>query len=144
MDSNRGRPNAQSASEIAEDHALLQQTLKRLRDAKDINTTVRTLDDLRTLLERHFVEEEAPDGLAANVGDSAPQLVATLNDLMEEHPVFLQTIGTIRAQAEAINKSTADLQTAVGQLIHDHQPWISHQSPAYGHHLLLPSTQRLG
>ena len=119
MDPKQNTPADPIGSGIAEDHALLQQALQHLREAIDIDDTVRTLEDLRALLERHFLEEEAPDGLAANIGDSAPQLVARLQDLLSQHSAFLETIASILQRAEAIKQSTADLRATVAHLIHD-------------------------
>ncbi len=108
---------ASSLDEIAEEHRALGVALKGLETAGDPAAILPQLEDLRTLLERHFAGEEASDGLPDTVGTNAPHLLAALEGIFDEHREFLKDLDVLAAETRACLARGAELRSSVVQFV---------------------------
>ena len=89
-------------AKIAEEHRMLQKTLDRVESTFDLERLTAMLAELHGQLERHFTEEEAPEGLALTIEQAAPQNLRHLDHLFEEHRQMLQTTAEIQVRAQTL------------------------------------------
>jgi hypothetical protein len=109
---------AGAAQEIAEEHAILRQSLTRLRRLTDLPVLVRELADLRALLAAHFAREEAPQGLHDAVGCAA-HLLPRLDALFADHKVLLAEADALLTRATAcLDGPLAEVRDGVILLAH--------------------------
>mgnify|MGYP001812270248 CR=1 FL=1 len=111
--------------EYFDDHRALQGVLGRLEGTSDIRLLIPLLEELHRLLLGHFAREEAPDGFQGIVEESAPHHLDKLQELMNEHKGFLQSLNEIKRSAqECVNGPMADIFKDVNGLcdrLHDHE-----------------------
>ncbi|MDH5804600.1 MAG: hypothetical protein OEZ54_05390, partial [Gemmatimonadota bacterium] len=95
---------------IVEEHKHLRATLARLEKTTDLGAMVTCLEDLHSLLESHFADEEGPDGLASTIGQTTPQNLRRLDHLFEEHKLFLKETAELQNWARYV---LDELHTAI-------------------------------
>ena len=107
-------------SKLADDHRELRLTLERVEEAKDLTTLIPLLKDLLEQLKQHFATEEAADGLPLTIGPSNPQHLRRMEQLFEEHRVFLATTAAVIERAQALlDGPKTDILKEVQHLSHD-------------------------
>ncbi len=108
---------ASSLDEIAEEHRDLGVALQGLEAAADPAAILPQLEDLRSLLERHFAGEEASDGLPETVGNNAPHLLAALEGIFDEHREFIKDLDVLSAETRACIARVAELKSSVVEFV---------------------------
>lgn len=88
-----------SRQRIADEHRSLRESLELLKDTSDIRRIAPMLENLRPKLEAHFRSEEEPEGLHQAIGDSAPHLLSSLQQIYDEHRGFLASIDRLTGEA---------------------------------------------
>ena len=86
---------------IDEEHRQLAELLRGLTHTHDLARVAALLDELRTLLTRHFAGEEGADGLHALVKEGASHRLTNLQQLFDEHRQLLARLDEVRADAGA-------------------------------------------
>jgi hypothetical protein len=94
-------PKQTSRDRIAEEHRQLHEALDRLQATEDIRRIAPLLEELRPRLAEHFASEEEPEGLHQAIGDTAPHLMTSLQQIYEEHREFLATVDRLASEARA-------------------------------------------
>lgn len=113
-----------SAHEIDDEHKVLGAALARLEETADPARLLPQLEDLRRKLSRHFVSEEANDGLPKIVGPSAPQFIAPLERLFTEHEEFLADLDRLTSDTRALLAKSEEIHSGIADFagrLRDHE-----------------------
>ncbi|MBI2202431.1 MAG: hemerythrin domain-containing protein [Candidatus Rokubacteria bacterium] len=87
--------------QILEDHRRIRSLLERIDETRDLADLLRRLSELRPMLARHFIDEEAPDGFYDNLRTTAPRHMMKIVALQHQHSDFLENIPALLARAQA-------------------------------------------
>jgi len=108
-------PDAQAL--IAEEHERLRVLLDRLNASDDLREILPRLIELKDLLAVHFAHEEAPDGMHALIGDTAPRLLTRVDRLMKEHEGFLRSAIELTSRTRScLDETVAGIRTDIRKL----------------------------
>lgn len=120
-----GERAADARREIAQEHRQIRSVVEVLETTGNLEALLPCLAELRTLLERHFAREEAPEGLHRVVDAAAPRLAASVQVLIEEHREFLEALDLISERArECLEGPIAEVRRSVAELcrrLHEHE-----------------------
>lgn len=105
------------------DSSRVELMAQQLTQARGLGGLVRSLKELRATLERHFAEEEAPDGFFDMVGERSAHHLGPIAQLRQQHVAFLRETDMIAALAQAclagpvaeVLKQAADLARRIQQ-----------------------------
>ena len=105
------------------DSSRVELMAQQLKQAHGLGALVHSLKELRAILERHFSEEEAPDGFFDMVRERSAHHLGRIAQFRQQHDAFLRETDTIAALAQAclagpvaeILKQAADLARRIEQ-----------------------------
>lgn len=83
---------------IEQEHDSIKEILERLEAATDPLRLLSLLDELRASLVKHFVREEAPEGLYEIIANMSPTMVASLQNVLAEHQEILGRLDRLRVR----------------------------------------------
>ena len=110
---------------IEQDHHAIKEILARLEATTDLHILLPILEELRLSLVAHFAREEAPEGMHEIIADMAPNTVASLQNILGEHQVFLDQLDSVIERGRACLKGPlAEVlhdATALSESLHDHE-----------------------
>ncbi len=110
---------------IEDDHDVIKGLLGRLDATTDLHVLSPLLEQLRGALVDHFAREEAPEGEHELIESMAPHTVASLQNILAEHPVFVERLDDLIARAQACLKGPmAEILLdagALAQSLRDHE-----------------------
>ncbi len=75
---------------LEQDHDAIREILERVGATSDLNVLLPLLERLRVALLEHFEREEAPEGDYDLIANMAPETVASLQNILGEHQVFVE------------------------------------------------------
>jgi hypothetical protein len=87
--------------QVLEDHGQILGLVRRIEGARDVAGLLRGLQEFRSVLEGHFLAEEAPDGFYETVREVARRHLDLVAELESEHQTFLADIDRIAGLAQA-------------------------------------------
>lgn len=100
-----------------DEHRRLDEVMRHVGHAHGLGELVRSLKDLRALIEPHFVFEEAPGGFFEMVRDRAALHLGRVEQLRQEHAALLRDIDRIGERARAcLAGPVAEVLTAAAEL----------------------------
>ncbi len=110
---------------IDEDHREIKEILGRLHGTTDLHVLLPALEALRDALAEHFEREEEPDGMHEIISSMAPNTVASLQNVLAEHPVFTERLdGLIESARACLEGPLAEIlrdTAALSESLHDHE-----------------------
>jgi hypothetical protein len=110
---------------IQKEHAELRELLTEVNATKDLPALLPLLEKLRELLNEHFATEDGPDGLHKAIARSEPRFMQSLQEISDEHRVFLVDLDRMIALARTcINGPIAQILKGISDLsqkLHDHE-----------------------
>ncbi len=110
---------------IEQDHDAIKEILARIEATSDLHVLLPLFERLRVELLEHFEREEAPEGEHDIITNMAPNTVASLQNVLGEHPVFIERLDSLieRARACLEGPLAEILRDAVALLesLHDHE-----------------------
>jgi hypothetical protein len=80
------------ADDILAEHRRIRDIAKEIQATTELPELLKQLALFRSLLERHFAAEEAPDGFYDAMRVAAPRHIVRIDRLTREHPGFLADI----------------------------------------------------
>jgi len=110
---------------IEQDHQAIKRILGRVEATTDLHLLLPVLQELRDALAEHFVREEEPEGLHELIASMSPNTVASLQNVLGEHRIFLERleglIGRARSCCEGPLAEILGEAAALSQSLHDHE-----------------------
>lgn len=103
------QPVSQRFPQVDEDHRQLIPMITELEQSRDPEDIRRRLETLRPWLERHFEEEEQPNGMFESIERVDPRHSQDLKSLVHEHHAMIEQVGQLAELAKA---------TEAGQPLH--------------------------
>lgn len=92
---------ARARDEFFHEHRKIQDSTRQIESVRDLHELLRCLQRARTLLEHHFVSEEAPGGFFDTVRSAAPRFSPRVEKLGEDHRAFLSELDQLAERARA-------------------------------------------
>jgi hypothetical protein len=104
----------QVRDQVIEEHGQILALARRIERASDLVDLLRGLQEFRSVLEGHFLAEEAPDGFYERVREITRRHLDLVAALEREHRTFLDEIDGITRRArermgEAPGRAAAEL-----------------------------------
>ena len=101
----------QQRPDLETQHRELREMLDAIEQTAELSQLVALLEELRTELRAHFVDEERGDGgLAEAVGTAAPRHLRRLEELLREHGRLLDGVDELIARGRTLmNDAVRDL-----------------------------------
>jgi hypothetical protein len=93
--------NAAGVDDVFAEHRRIRELTTLVRATSDLAGLLNRLAELRALLERHFVSEEAPDGFFEAMRLVAPRNIGPIGRLRREHAGFLADMDGLVAKAKS-------------------------------------------
>ncbi len=110
---------------IEEDHDAIKGILERIVATSDLHALLPLFNELRVELLEHFEREEAPEGDYDLIANMAPDTVASLQNVLGEHKVFVERLdGLIERTRTCLEGPMAEILRDAGSLsqsLHDHE-----------------------
>ncbi len=110
---------------IEADHDAIKEILDRIEATSDLHVLLPLLEQLRTSLLEHYEREEAPEGDYDIIANMAPDTVASLQNILGEHKVFVERLGGLIERARAcLEGPLAEILRDAGSLLeslHEHE-----------------------
>jgi hypothetical protein len=85
---------------VVSDHRRIREVTTLLLATSDLGGLLKLLAELRGLLERHFVAEEAPDGFYDTMRLAAPRNTGKIDRLKREHSALMTDLERLMAKAK--------------------------------------------
>lgn len=116
--------------QIFDDHRAIAKLASRLGGEADAGRMLALLDELEPVLERHFRQEEGPDGLFDAIATSTPERGLVLQELRKEHRDLLLRSQRLRALAAATSprKHLRQLGATLHERLRKHE---AHETEVY-------------
>ena len=101
-----------------EAHRTIGVQIEELASSPDMETTARRLASFAEVLEAHFADEEAPDGLFDVLRFKRPEMHRRLKFLQEDHRRMMQALEVLRAAAGDDGWSFSRMQREVASFLY--------------------------
>jgi iron-sulfur cluster repair protein YtfE (RIC family) len=96
------KPRAGGAEKrILAEHRTIREVLQQIENSKGLVELLELLKNLRAVLERHFMSEEAPQGFFDSIREMSSRQLAMLDRLEKEHGALLAEVDGVSERARA-------------------------------------------
>ena len=124
-DTGGGSSMASAKDQIVQGHQKIQQAAKRLGSAPDLQELLQRLQEFRSLIAPHFMDEEKPDGFFDLIRARSGRHLGSVKELENEHRALFSAIDGLAERAQAclagpvaeILRQAADL----ARRMHEHE-----------------------